>query len=270
MSFAYADPPYPGMAARYYADHPDYAGEVDHQALVARLCAEFPDGWALSTSSRALRDVLMLCPPDVWIGVWTKPVPPGYTVRPRSAWEPVIFRGGRVLPRAQTTVLDWVHAAPMRSYPGAVVGTKPPAFCAWLFASLGACRDDTLADLFPGSGAVGRAFELSRAAGGDASPASASATDRGRAPALADSAAGLPSEEPHLGGLPDELEVAGAERAQTNQSKSHPAELIGLGDARDASHATTAHTETPGRALAHFPTETVCEPLARSERAVLA
>lgn len=33
MRVAYADPPYPGQAARHYADHPDYAGEVDHQEL---------------------------------------------------------------------------------------------------------------------------------------------------------------------------------------------------------------------------------------------
>ena len=33
---AYADPPYPGKAF-YYRDHPDYAGEVDHEALLSRL-----------------------------------------------------------------------------------------------------------------------------------------------------------------------------------------------------------------------------------------
>lgn len=34
---AYADPPYPGQAKRHYADHPDYAGEVDHGELMMRL-----------------------------------------------------------------------------------------------------------------------------------------------------------------------------------------------------------------------------------------
>ena len=62
LRLAYADPPYPGLAG-YYRDHPDFAGEVDHTELVERLVAEFPDGWALSTSARALRDVLASCPP---------------------------------------------------------------------------------------------------------------------------------------------------------------------------------------------------------------
>lgn len=37
MRFAYADPPYPGQAAKHYRDHPDYAGEVDHAAPIASL-----------------------------------------------------------------------------------------------------------------------------------------------------------------------------------------------------------------------------------------
>jgi len=36
LRLAYADPPYPGKA-RLYRDHPDYGGEVDHAALLARL-----------------------------------------------------------------------------------------------------------------------------------------------------------------------------------------------------------------------------------------
>ena len=62
MRFAYADPPYPGQSKRLYGDHPDYAGEVDHTALVDRLVSEYPDGWALSTSVEALRGVLVLLP----------------------------------------------------------------------------------------------------------------------------------------------------------------------------------------------------------------
>jgi hypothetical protein len=34
---ALADPPYPGQSKKHYADHPDYAGEVDHAELVERL-----------------------------------------------------------------------------------------------------------------------------------------------------------------------------------------------------------------------------------------
>lgn len=48
LRFAYADPPYPGLA-RYYRDHPDYAGEVDHGELLSRLqgrggCVKLPVG----------------------------------------------------------------------------------------------------------------------------------------------------------------------------------------------------------------------------------
>ena len=53
LRLAYADPPYPGLSARYYADHEDFAGEVDHAELIRRLSIDF-DGWALSTSARAL------------------------------------------------------------------------------------------------------------------------------------------------------------------------------------------------------------------------
>lgn len=49
MKLGYADPPYPGCAD-LYRDHPDYAGEVDHVALVERLEREF-DGWVLHTSA---------------------------------------------------------------------------------------------------------------------------------------------------------------------------------------------------------------------------
>ncbi len=63
---AYADPPYPGTSLKYYGDQPDYAGEVDHAELVSRL--QGYDGWALSTSVRALREsppaVVGLCPAE--------------------------------------------------------------------------------------------------------------------------------------------------------------------------------------------------------------
>jgi hypothetical protein len=159
---AYADPPYPGMSWRHYRDHPDYAGEVDHQALIARLVADFPDGWALSTNSRSLRMVLALVPADVEIriGAWTKPMPPRRrALRAVRAWEPVIFAGGRPRPADAPQLLDWVHAAPPRTLPGQVTGTKPSTFAVWLFRSLGAMPGDELVDLFPGSGAIGRAWD---------------------------------------------------------------------------------------------------------------
>ena len=93
MRLAYADPPYPGLSRRYYGDHPDFAGEVDHAALIEQLTAF--DGWALSTSARALQDVLALCPPGSRVAVWNRGERPTRSAGPLNAWEPVIYFGGR-------------------------------------------------------------------------------------------------------------------------------------------------------------------------------
>lgn len=74
MRFAYADPPYPGRAKRYYGDQPSFAGEVDHVARIASLEASSYDGWALSTAADALREVLPLCPAAARVCAWVKPI----------------------------------------------------------------------------------------------------------------------------------------------------------------------------------------------------
>src|ERR1039458_4560456 len=94
MKFAYADPPYPGQSKRLYGDHPDYAGEVDHAELVERLERDY-DGWALSTSMKALREVLFLCPDDVMVLAWVKPNAPPFGDGRMYCWEPLIMKGGR-------------------------------------------------------------------------------------------------------------------------------------------------------------------------------
>lgn len=156
MKFAYADPPYPGQAKRLYGDHPDYAGEVDHTELIGRLCRDYPDGWALSTSSPALKDVLALCPPDVRVAVWHRPdnEPVGKRGRWQWMWEPVIVHRGR--PEGPV-VRD--HLSLSRDRSASLVGQKPPAFSRWMFALLGAPEGDELDDLFPGSGAVRIAWD---------------------------------------------------------------------------------------------------------------
>lgn len=157
--FAYADPPYPGLSARYYGQEPTFGGEVDHAALVASLVAAGYTGWALSTSSAALRDVLPLCPPGARVGSWVKPIGvSGRTYGMHSTWEPLIVVGGR---RCRPGVRDWLRAQPARGG-GELMGRKPLAFCAWLFDCLGMSPGDELVDLFPGTGVVARAWsELS-------------------------------------------------------------------------------------------------------------
>lgn len=155
MNLAYADPPYPGEAKRHYADHPDYAGEVDQHALIKHLVSDY-DGWALSTSNRALREILSWCPPSVRTLAWCKPIAPPFPKHGVYGWEPVVVSWARDPP---SDLRDTLTASPeqytfRRKPEGYVTGSKPPAFCRWLFAWLGAEPGDEFTDLFPGSRAV--------------------------------------------------------------------------------------------------------------------
>lgn len=161
LRFAYADPPYPGKAAAYYADHPDFGGEVDHSRLVEQLVDGYPDGWALSTAAASLPAVLGICPPTVRVAVWVRGERPAFSYRPLNAWEPVIYHGGRPIPSSGTErrvdVLTYTARARLTD-PRRVVGAKPAEFAYWLFDLLGARPGDELVDLFPGSGGIGRAW----------------------------------------------------------------------------------------------------------------
>jgi hypothetical protein len=152
VKFAYADPPYVGCAG-FYAEKE----EVDHAQLIARLVDEFPDGWALSCHSPSLRQLLPACPEDTRVMAWVKPwcsFKP--SVRVAYAWEPVLVRGGRKKTREDPTERDWVSAN--STLKRGMVGVKPEAFAFWLFRVLGMDRTDELVDLFPGTGAVTRAW----------------------------------------------------------------------------------------------------------------
>lgn len=146
---AYADPPYPGCAFRYYRNE-----EVDHAELVARLVGY--DGWALSTSAKALGDVLAMCPPGVRVGAWVKPNGVSSKTRgPHNTWEAVVYKSARLL---RPGFRDWLSAKPARGG-GTLPGRKPLKFCAWLFQLLGASPGDGLDDIYPGTGIVTAAFE---------------------------------------------------------------------------------------------------------------
>jgi hypothetical protein len=163
VRFAYADPPYEGCAHLYRAvDNPD-ASEVDHAALVARLCRDYPNGWALSAKAGSVRTVLPLCPTDVQVGVWVRTnAPPHQQARVHKSWEPVLYRGGR--PRRRGTTAPSVRdalIAPAHRLANAerFLGAKPEAFTFWVLGLLGVEAGDVVDDLFPGSGGVGRAVD---------------------------------------------------------------------------------------------------------------
>lgn len=168
---AYADPPYPGNAY-LYRGHPDYAGEVDHAELLSRLATY--DGWALSTSARALPNVLALAVAQglpVRVAAWIRGVRPNATARyPINGWEPVVYVPVASGPgdvghdascgTGATRRVDVLQhgVTPMLTLPGRVIGAKPAAFCRWIFDLVGATPHDHLDDLFPGSGIVARTW----------------------------------------------------------------------------------------------------------------
>ena len=173
MKYAYADPPYLGKSAfnakHYYGkmhvDAVDYDKIETHKALVDRLCAEF-DGWALSLHTPSLKDILNICPDDVRIGAWTKSFASFKpNVNPAYTWEPVIFRGCRKKrDRRGPKIRDYCNA-PIPMIAG-FPGEKPGVFCWWVFDMLGMRPEDEFTDIFPGSGAVSRAYlEWKRAYG---------------------------------------------------------------------------------------------------------
>jgi hypothetical protein len=158
VRFAYADPPYPDESKDKYEDHPDYAGEVDHAELIARMDRDY-DGWLLHTKAPALWDLLPLCPrpPEVRIFAWVK----GFAafkrnVSPAYAWEPVIVKPLRKAePNQRATsepMRDWLMES--ITLKRGLAGAKPERTCRWLFEACGLRPDDELDDLFPGTGAV--------------------------------------------------------------------------------------------------------------------
>lgn len=178
-----ADPPYPGMAAKHYRHHPDFAGEVDHVKLLHQLHTEF-DGWVLHTSASALPLVVRWAdqvglPPAVEdprgyrVMAWTKPfaafkpgVPVAYTWEPAlvvPARTPIV--SGRIVMRDHLEEPEFVNDAvrePMAMRRG-LSGVKPDRVCRWAFEMMGAEPTDVLVDMFPGSGAVTFAWERWRA-----------------------------------------------------------------------------------------------------------
>lgn len=161
MRFAYADPPYLGLAEKFYghlhAAAADYDQPDTHKALIDRLCAEY-DGWAMSLHSPSLKTILPMCPDDTRVMAWVKPFcsfKPGVGVA--YAWEPVLFWGGRKRTREQMTVRDW--CAVNITLQKGLTGAKPLDFVWWILDALNVQPGDEFDDIFPGSGAVTAAYQ---------------------------------------------------------------------------------------------------------------
>lgn len=177
LRFAYADPPYLGCCRLYQHYHPDglcWDHVETHAALISRLVADYPDGWAMSASSVSLRSLLPLCPSDSRVGSWVKSFCAFKRgVRPAYAWEPVIYWRGRNPshghPHAppekggkQNTPKDFI-IEPITLKRG-LTGAKPERVCGWVLDLLGFVTGDECDDLYPGAGSMGRVIESKRVA----------------------------------------------------------------------------------------------------------
>ena len=155
MKIAYADPPYPGCA-HLYRDHPDYAGEVDYAELLLQL--KNYDGWVLHSSSVSISTLAPLIPTDARWMAWVKSFAAfKANVSVAYAWEPIIVKAARKpIVTGRCVMRDWVRE-PITLQRG-LTGAKPEAVCRWAFEVVGAEPDDDLDDLFPGTGAVTKAW----------------------------------------------------------------------------------------------------------------
>lgn len=188
MKLAIADPPYPPLfnerfdvaagsrlvsrsrSTRWYGDtggatgtpadfHPEAEKWDDlsaHRQMMLHLLENY-DGWAIATTPDGIGAYGPL-PVSARIMAWVRPnaMPGGQ--RLMSRWEAVIlFVPEARRARAGAFVSDvLVESAPRVGFAGA----KPAAWTRWVLDALGyAPGDDTLDDIFPGSGSVAAAAD---------------------------------------------------------------------------------------------------------------
>jgi hypothetical protein len=167
MKLAYADPPYLGCGKLYAAHHPDaldWDTTARHDELMEELIGGY-DGFVVHLSATA--DSFSCYSP--WVGQsgarwcsWVK----GFAAFKKNvsvayAWEPVIIKPARKPVVSKRLVMrDWIQESiTLRK---GLTGAKPEAVCHWAFELMGAHPDDELHDLFPGTGAVTKAWETWR------------------------------------------------------------------------------------------------------------
>jgi hypothetical protein len=149
MSFAIVDPPYLGLAEKFYGElHPE-AAEYDKLETHAKLIESLAtyDGWALHMTSGNLHDILPLCPKTSRVMAWVKPF--------------ASFKPG-VKGDATHSVRDWIAVS--SAFKKGFRGAKPREVVCWLLDAMNAEPDDEICDLFPGSGEVSKAIDAWREA----------------------------------------------------------------------------------------------------------
>ena len=182
MKLAIADPPYPPnllaaghgvqtRADRWYGGNDNRTGKdyrtadihpgaaewndpAKHRALLLEL-QEY-DGWALATTPDAVAAIYPPIPVGTRIMVWHKPnsLPTGHRVG--SNWEAVLLFAPitRRSSRGRGQVSDVLRASPPNN---GFAGAKPAAWTRWVLDAMGYDQDeDTVTDVFTGSGAVAR------------------------------------------------------------------------------------------------------------------
>jgi len=169
MKFAYADPPYLGLAKKFYKDlHPDaadYDKKEKHIELVEKLMDEFPDGWALSLHAPSLHFYATIIPKKARICAWTKTVHQLWWDKAvQYGWEPVILYGGRKEHFRRPMVRDWMSCP--RAQRKGLRGSKPDKFNDWILDLLNYKIGDEMVDLFPGTNGMAAAVERRNSVGG--------------------------------------------------------------------------------------------------------
>jgi hypothetical protein len=186
VRLAIADPPYLGRANRWYgggrgsgrvissggrpATKPDFhpeAAEWDrierHAELIQDLTAF--DGWALAGTAESGARLLPFAPVGTRLAAWVRPNAMPAGARVITAWESVLYYvpDGR---RARIKGQSSRDALVASTRPSGFLGSKPPEWTHWVLDLLGYdAETDTVADLFPGSGAVSAAVPVPHSAG---------------------------------------------------------------------------------------------------------